>query len=143
MENENQAQNQDPFAIMKILWMAFLCSTVVFIVVLFTTPPTDGASDETTQYVFMGMSAFMAVLSFQIPRFFRMQVKRLHKGQQLSREKKAQLDFIPTILSFAFSEAVGIFGLVLGLTTGNREMALPFCIAAIVLLAVHKPKERF
>lgn len=143
MENETPAQNQDPFAIMKILWMAFLGSTGIFIVVMFTTPPNPSQADETMQYILMGMSAFMAVLSFQVPRFFRMQVKRQHQGEQLSREKKAQLDFIPTLLSFVFSEAVGVFGLVLALTTGNKEMGLPFCIAAVVLLAVHKPKERF
>ena len=147
MENENQtpnpAENQDPFAIMKILWLAFIGSTGIFIVVMFITPPNPSQADETMQYVLMGMSAFMAVLSFQVPRFFRQQIQRQHKGQQLSREKKAQLDYVPTLLSFVFSEAVGVFGLVLALTTGNKEMGLPFCIAAMVLLAVHKPKERF
>ena len=142
---ENKTAKQDPYAIMKVLWLAFLSSTGVFILVMFSTVKEGGvdSSNPNIRYILGGLGVFMAVLSFQIPRFFRQQLSRQHKGLQLSREKKAQLDFIPTIISFALSESVGIFGLVLALITGSREIGLPLCIASVVLLAIHKPKKRF
>lgn len=82
----------------------------------------------------------MAVLSFALPILAKKQIwvhARLNKITRIELESRL---LIPYILAWALSESVAIFGFFVSYTSYVFNYYLPFGVAALVLMFIHRPQ---
>ena len=152
----------------RILWGALLVSTFIYLFVLHTlaVEPVSGSELATLRIALSAVALATAVASFVIP--FTMHAKgcaaatlevkevpdpnasvsfrdqtptvRIFADADKARKKALALYFAPFILSLALTEAIAIFGLVLGMQGADWATVLPFFVAAWILYLPRFPR---
>ncbi len=92
-----------------------------------------------------GIAVLVAVLSFVVkktltPPSSSTDLLRAQMQGEAADPARVARFFAAHIVSYALSESAGIFGFVLGISTGNFEVALPFFALSVILFAIHWPK---
>ncbi len=154
---------------MRILWAALLGSLGVYVAVLMLGAPEPAEQAGPEMIVALVASAvFCAVISFLLPRlllrkalaaqtFETVEVPdpdasvmfrdatpmvRAFADPEAVERKLGALSFAPFIISLALSEAIGAFGLVLGLTGAPVEVVAGFFATSAVLIAIRFPRPK-
>jgi hypothetical protein len=136
----------------RILWAALLMSQGIYVFLLvggILRPPT-----EPPQPIMLTMISIVAMIvagvSIVLPRVLHAQAARrlahqepglLDHGQRVVLQRALQLGFTPLVLSLALSEAVAIFGLVLGAVGFHLAQCVPFFAAGLLLTLIRFPTE--
>lgn len=154
----------------RILWGALYASTFVYLFVYFSRPaPASPGGSLETMHIALGVAALgCAVASFLLPaRFHAMGAAaaklaveevpdpdgsvmfrdkaptvRVFADPGQARKKAMALYFTPLVLSLALTEAIAIYGLVLGFLGAEPVAVLPFFIAAWILFIPRFPRWR-
>ncbi len=128
--------------IYRILWAALLGSALINIGIAFALAPSMGSSEALPipllRLVFAGISLALGVGSLAFRK--RALVQPIARGEldPDSEEGRARA-MTPFVLNLVLSEAVGLFGLVLALVSGQPFEAVGFGLAAGVLIVLHRP----
>ncbi|MBK8996524.1 MAG: hypothetical protein IPM35_12355 [Myxococcales bacterium] len=150
----------------RILWGALLASTVLFLAVLFFVPHEHAAPmpilPPALGVVAIGLGIFSFVLPMQQQRTVLQQAKveiteapdpnasgvipyrdapkrRVFADPKAAENKAFACYQTPLILGCALSEAIAIFGFMLGFLGHPPALFLPFFVASWVLIAVRFP----
>ena len=159
----------DPMNVPRILWAALFASTFMYLYVYYTAAPRDVVPDQPIMpYVLAGVALACAVVSFVLPASFQKQAAarakldvkeipdpnasvmfrdhtptiRVFADPAAARKKAMQLYFVPLILALAMTEAIAVFGLVLGFLGWGSSVVLPFFAAAWLLYLPRFPRLR-
>jgi hypothetical protein len=159
-----------PLFVPRVLWGALLASTFIYLYVLYTVA-RDRADLEPDPALLPALGAVAlgaAVASFLLPaqmhraaaKSVKLEVKeipdpnasvafrdqtptiRVFADPDEVRKKAVALYHTPLILSLALSEAVAVFGLVLGFLGFDWMMVLPFFVTSWILFALRFPEAR-
>jgi hypothetical protein len=154
--------------VVRILWAALFASTATFIVVLFLVPVADEPAPPILLPIFAALAISLAVISVLFPRYahrlallrgefpveevddpdaigmFRASApkKRIFAEPERTRERAFFCYQTPFILGMALSEAIAMFGFVLGFLGFPLPHVLPFWAVAWILFAWRFPTER-
>ncbi len=160
-------QNQAPsFATLRIIWGAILSSTVMFLVVLGVIDRPDELENAMLLPIFGFVAASTAVSAVAFPEFLLRQTLTAKKGEIPTTEvpdptappgfgKQHRVPSNPeaahrsvlaaystkTILGCALSEAVCIFGFVLGFLGVSLPWVLPFFVVGWLAMGYNFPSE--
>lgn len=121
-----------------IIWASLCAALIAYAGLLSTMTFHPTAAPSTATGIFALMAGVCAALSFVLRRVF---LGRIQAGR-LSLDEPAGIQSYVTghILVFAFSESVGVLGLVNGLgSRGEMESWLPFIGGGLALLLIHIP----
>lgn len=134
----------------RIIWAALLGSQGIYVALLvggLLQPPPE-PPEPIMLTVISAVAMVVAAISIVLPRVMHAQGARalVHKepalpdhGRQAALRRALQLGFAPWILSIALSEAVAIFGLVLGAIGFPLLSCAPFFAAGILLTLIRFP----
>lgn len=136
----------------RILWAALLFSQVMYVVLLvggyLQVPPEPPQPILLTAISAVAM--LVAALSVVLPRVLHAQAARrlAHQepglpdhGAAVVMRRALGLGFAPFVLSIALSEAVAIFGLVLGVIGFHLAQCAPFFAAGMMLTLIRFPTQ--
>lgn len=163
----NAAPN--PLLVPRILWAALLLASFVYLYVWLTVAPAAPETPIAQMPIALGVAALMcAIVSFVLPASLhrkaaaaaKLEVKeipdpnasvmfrdntpmiRVFANPAEARKKAMALYFTPLILSLALTEAIAIYGLVLGFQGWGAQVVLPFFVAAWLLFLPRFPRMR-
>jgi hypothetical protein len=136
----------------RVLWTALMASLGIYVLMLYMVrwregaPPLPHPPDPVLLPVLSLVATTVAVMSFVMPRFLMKTAargaKRPRPGEpidpDLLRSLLPRLQ-TPFILGCALSEAVALFGFVLGFLGFPPLYVAPFFVAGAVLMAVRFP----
>lgn len=137
MENQQPQSSPDQQTfILKVLWLAMMGSVGTFAFVAWETSqnPEFVAAEKPMTEILAGLSLVTGILSFVLPNMLLPKKVRDESGKKINIPAQY---FVPSVLSFALSESVAIFGLLNTLQTGDFQMFLPFGGAALGLIFFH------
>jgi hypothetical protein len=125
--------------ILRIVWLAFLGSLVMYAAVLLVLPGGTPAAEELASVLrpfFTLVAVGIGVASFI--------VKRLALAAPASATAPASTDDAARlraacIVAWALSEGVAVLGLVLGFLGGRAADFVPYGVVAALLLYLHRP----
>lgn len=135
-ENRNVAQI---YRINVILWMAFLASQFLFVVVLYFAKPQAFKFDFSKPLfgeiaVVVAVLAFIALLNFALSFFLKSaSVKRAIE------EQKPELMQTALVLACAFCESVSVIGMILAFVFDYQYFFLWFALGILGII-LHFPK---
>lgn len=151
----------------RVLWAALYASTFIYVFLYFTVAPDQPQQPIGTMRIALAVTALMvAVVSFVLPASLhrkgaamaKLDVKdvpdpdgsvmlrdeaptiRVFADPAKARKKAMALYFTPLILSLALTEAIAIFGFVLGFLGAELPTVLPFFVAAWILFIPRFPR---
>lgn len=134
----------DPLLTRRILWFALLASQAIYFWILAfsgAVPPVVEPPDPMLPMVLAGAAALVGVLSFALPMLLLRSIRAAPADPHAPRPSGHAATFVPFILSLSLSEAVALFGLVVGFL-GHRVMVwAPFLVAGFLLTAWRFPTE--
>jgi len=161
-------QKPPAWNVIRIIWFALLASTFIYLVVMFVaTPPRDAPPDQTMAMALAMVALTTAAISVLMPRMMfkksismmklptrelvdpnaspilRDEAPKLRVYEDLNAARRAVTGrfFTPFILGMALSEAVAIYGLVLGFLGHPPSISLPFFVIAWILMLPRFPRE--
>jgi len=122
-----------PFEVARIVWLAMLVAVGLYAVVLAVLLGQDGTPGDVTalRRVFMGLAFGDFVVIYALRQ--RLPLDARPAGD-------AQAVLTTYIMCWALSEAVALFGLVLGILGRSFDEAAPFFIVAAALLLWQRPR---
>lgn len=124
----------------RLLWWTLMGSLVAYTAVAHVVEmaPEEPMDVDLLLALFVGLSLAVAVGSLAYRR--RALAGPIASGALDPSTPGGQVRaFQPYILNLVLSESIGIYGLVLTFLSGDTVYALGFCIAAAVLLFLHRP----
>ncbi len=123
----------------RLVWGALVVSLVLYVVVLVLLlgqPGTAAVTDAATmRYLFMGLTVANVAVIF----IFRRNLPPSDAGPGRPAPDP-QAVFTTYVVCWALSEAVALYGLVLGLLTRSLDQAQPFFIVGAALLLWQRPR---
>lgn len=136
--------DREQFRLLRILWVSFLFSTVVWggMAWVLTSGRPEGAGTRMLSFsdpLFIGLCLVAIVLfifAAQIGRFFP-----IRSGEDEARRRLHRFQL--PLIRFALFEAIGLVGLVGALVELRFETCLPFLLLAIAGLLMARPRRRF
>ena len=127
---------------LRVLWLVLLGSQVIYLVLPFVLQPAGQPSDpsfvRTVSLALGSVSAVVGVGTIVYRR--RALVAPIQAGHldPNTTEGLAKV-FRPFVLNLVLTESIAIYGLFLALLSQGPRPALPFAIAAFVLMYLHRP----
>lgn len=137
--------------VLSIIWGSFLASLGVYAVVLAVVAPARGAIDgglvALLRPVFWVLAVGGGAASIWWRRRVVAQLAELRVAEAAAipagaagmSATRANLLRINCVIVWGLNEAVGIFGVLLGLIAGDLAEFVPFAVAAAALLYLHRP----
>ena len=134
--------NQQPSPkLLWIVWGAMLFSLVIYGVVLRFIEPTGEMDPSQLQMMLM---AFSVVSATEIGVIFFLRnllfFGRIEDGEFDDRDEVAQGYFTTSVITWALCEAIGIYGLVLSMLTGDITYFLAFGLVGGALMLYFRPQ---
>lgn len=134
-EKSNPAQAQSFITMMIALSMIMSVAIFGFLSWQNAQNPRIEAVAEPKTQMFAIIAGIVGMMSFILPMILT------PKGPKRDETGKKVLNpaafFVPAVMSFALSEAVGIMGFLASQETNNFEIYLPFGVCAGLLLLIH------
>ena len=124
----------------RLLWWCLVVSMLIYVAIAHVVrlPGTRDAPVTLLLAILVVISVGMAVGSLLYRR--NALARPIQSGDlDPSRPEGMQRAFPPFMLNLVLSEAIGIYGLVLSLLSGDPVYALAFAAAALVMLYLHRP----
>ena len=124
---------------LKMIHLAFVASIFVYFIVLILVTREPGAAKDVS--VLRPVLMVAAVLSAGGSIWWRQRATgqtNFMPQEGAGSDSLAQLE-ADCIITWAFSESVAIYGLVLGFWSLDPGTFMPFGAAALVLLVIHRP----
>lgn len=148
----------------RIIWLAILLSVMLFYVALRFAQRPSAPADPSLFPIFAAVALGLAVASFVVPAHLRQAqaknfvletreapgvvtpdspnaTKRVFADPEKALKVARQLFQTHLVLSLALSEAVALFGFVLGYQGFPDDRILPFFVTAIALIVLRYPAE--
>ena len=138
---------QPPEKVYWIIWAALLSAIAVYAVLAFSgvagTPEASDASQiEILVKILGGIAAVNLLIAFSVRRWVS---NRAAVPEEISGSRPSFSSFAAHMVSWALTESVALFGLILALRGAPRERWLLLMAAsavAMLLLRPHLPEER-
>ena len=124
----------------RILWGALVASLLIYLVVAFVAAP-EGNPDFPVGIMAMTLAALSVATAVGTFVYRKSALAGpIQRGEidPSSQEGMAKA-FPPFIVCLVLSESVGIYGLVLAFLAGEGAYAVPFVLAGVALLYLHRP----
>jgi hypothetical protein len=133
----------------RILWASLLMSQLIYAyLLLFAAPHPDAPPDPMLPMVLAAAAFGVAIASFVVPAVLSRSMASQptapimgHEDAAAARRRAMSARFVPFIVSLAMSEAVSIFGLVVGWLGHPLTTWAPFLVAGMLLTAWRFPTE--
>ena len=129
-----------PPSVKNPMWFMFIATIFTFAAVAYISSPDSDPEviiEATSLFIPFALAAgFIGLLSFVVPIFLRPLV-----AKQAASNPQMGPDFLPFIISMAFSEAVGMIGLFYSMQEENFYLYLPFGLVSLILILMRKPKN--
>lgn len=129
-----------------IVWAALSGSVLACAVIAFlqtrAAASIDASFPQTLYLVLLGMGLSNALVSVVIRQFLL--VRAVRRGTlDLQTSAGSQRAFVLFLVTWALSETLGIFGLVIVLLGASFVSGIPFWGLALVLMLLHRPTLNF
>lgn len=124
----------------RILWWCLVVSLVIYVVVahVVSTRPNPDLPAPLLMGVFAALSVGTAIGTLLYRRHAL--AGPIQRGSlDLATPEGQGKAFQAFILSLVLSESIGIYGLVLAFLSGRGAYSIPFVVAALALMYVHRP----
>ncbi len=133
-------------ALLWVLWAALAGSILACAAVAFlqtrTTALADASFPQTLYWVLLGMGLSNALVSIVIRQFLL--VRAVRRGTlDLQTSVGLQRAFVLFLVTWALSETLGIFGLVIVFLGAHFASGIPFWGLALLLMLLHRPTSNF
>ena len=136
MDRDQQPPNRNQMRL--VLWMIWgSLITAIFIYLFIVDSQTDGRVESENisrilVFILGGVSLFLLAVSLLVRR---------KAVQAAANPDPAKLGMVLTfsIFAWAMSEAIAIFGLLLGLLGAEFKTCAPFFLVSMIALAIHAP----
>lgn len=129
----------------RVLWWTLVVSLLVYAVVAHVASPEPSPDRQALVPVLLGIFTLMS-LGFGVGTLVyrrRALVEPIQSGRlDPGTPEGLARAFTPFVLNLVLSESVGLYGLVLAFISGQPGYALPFILAALVLMFLHRPTAR-
>lgn len=118
------------------VWSVFVYSIVLYLGVAYFFLDSSISHPGVVPAV-AGVTILLSVVSGVISVVIR--VKLLSKSMDMSSDKDVQKYQTISIINWALSESIAVFGLILVVISGVFYYAIPYCVVSLVLLILHRP----
>lgn len=126
------------------IWIAFVFAVFLYVVIGFFLQGTvllEPTQVKTLEWVFFALSLVCAAGALLL------RWKGIHEPIQMKtldlNTTAGQTKYLTlSILAWALSESIAIFGLVMTILSGNFYTGLPYSLASLILLALQTPREK-
>lgn len=133
----------------RIVWGALMASVVIYGVVAYVLSTTNEPQpiDPTLRWALAAAAVFTAMASITLRRIklpaLAEEPSPYHRAAPVEAAPPEVLGELMTayILTWALSEAVAVFGLVLAIISYTYEAYLPYALAALILQATNPPTQ--
>ena len=118
------------------VWSVFVYSIVLYLGVAYFFLDSSISNPDVVPAV-AGVTILLSVVSGVMSVVIR--VKLLSKSMDMNSDKDVQKYQTISIINWALSESIAVFGLILVVISGVFYYAIPYCVVSLVLLILHRP----
>jgi len=118
------------------VWSVFVYSIVLYLGVAYFFLDSSISNPDVVPAV-AGVTILLSIVSGVMSVVIR--VKLLSKSMDMNSDKDVQKYQTISIINWALSESIAVFGLILVVISGVFYYAIPYCVVSLVLLILHRP----
>ncbi len=119
-----------------VIWSVFVYSIVLYLGGAYFFLDSSVSNPGVVPAV-AGVTILLSVVSGVMSVVIR--VKLLSTSLDMNSDKDVQKYQTISIINWALSESIAVFGLILAVISGVFYYAIPYCVVSLVLLILHRP----
>ncbi|MBN2328459.1 MAG: hypothetical protein JXR73_15050 [Candidatus Omnitrophica bacterium] len=123
------------------LWSVFIDAIVIYLVLAYFLVSSNTSNPDFVPIVAM-VTILLSIISAMISILIRLKLLTgpIQNGAlDIHSEQGFQKYQTISIVNWALSESVAVFGLILVIISGNFYYAIPYCVISLILLILHRP----